>query len=363
MDDRIPAAQPNPDERRITALFDALLLEGATPEILVERAAVAVRATVGRVSRSGATIARDGSGATAPPHPSSAAITRPLADGWVWVDGVAARLGAHLLDRLAAALAIVERWGAVLVDSARDPLDVLVDDSASAIARDDALARLGLSADTDIRVVICSGPEGGVHRLIEALTAGRTLLARTTREGRTTLLLLHDGAPTIELDGVPLGVRVAYGRVRPLARVHDSYRNAHDAYLFTRPSPHDLGPYQPVYGVLIDGARLTGLTALCRLRREDIELVDEVRVLDALERDHGDQIIHLLEAYAITGSMRRAATQVYLHHNSVAYWVQKAESELGYSLTEANRRAQFFVTVCLYRIWKEYTAREDPRAP
>ncbi|MTD54737.1 helix-turn-helix domain-containing protein [Amycolatopsis pithecellobii] len=339
----------------ITGFFDTQLFEGTSLDRLIERSAFFTRAAVGRITEDGRGVARNERGslmpATQPPTASSHRV--PGTGGWVWVDRVPEPAVQYFLDRLAATVSIIERWGASLTNTTTSPISVLVDRSSSEIAQELALSQLGIARDTAIRVVLCDGPGAGVEHLADTIAKRRRVVARTNRQGKTILLLVANDADDLAVPGVPVDVRVAYSKVVPAARTHDAYVNAHDAYLFSRPSLHDLGPYQPIEGVLIDGSRLAGLSALCRLSHEDIEIVPEIGTLDMLAEQHGEQILPILYAYAITGSLRKAANQLYLHHNSVAYWVRKAEAELGYSLAEPNRRAQFFITVCLYRLWKE----------
>jgi hypothetical protein len=272
--------------------------------------------------------------------------------GSVWVVGLSGSVADHFLDRLAASVAIVERWTASRLARPAAPVDTLIDAGSSSTGRRMALKQLRVAPGTPVRVVMCSGPADGVEALVAAISAVERLMARTARDDRTVLLLAAKDHESLSLPGVPMGVRAAYGRVEPAERTRDAYSTARDAYRFSRPSPHDTGPYQPIAGVLMNGARLAGLSALCRLRREDIEIVPDIAALDALGEQHGEHILQMLEAYATTESLRKAAALAFMHHNTVTYWVQKAEGELGYSLTEPYRRAQLFISLCLYRLWK-----------
>ena len=148
-------------------------------------------------------------------------------------------------------------------------------------------------------------------------------------------------------------MRAAYGTACEAVHASRSYTNALDAYRFTRPSPRDHGPYPWTCGVWINGARLSGLAALSRLPREDIESIPEVGALARLAVQHGDRILEILEAYATNDSLRKAADSLFVHHNTVLYWVQKASHEFGYSLTEPYRRAQLFISLCLLRLLRD----------
>lgn len=232
-------------------------------------------------------------------------------------------------------------------------LTVLLDRASGDIARGLALGQLGITDDTQVRMLMSTGPGAAVERFTGMIAGQHRIIARDQHEGETVLLLAAGDAGPITVRGIPVHVRAAYSRVVPAARTHEAFGNARDAHLFARPSPHDLGPYQPIDSVLVDGSRLAGLSALCRLTPEDISSVPEIGILELLSAHHGEDIVRVLEAYAIAGSLRKAAAQVFMHHNSLAYWLEKAEAAFGYPLTEPNRRAQLFITVCLYRLWTQ----------
>ena len=343
---------PTPSE--VTAFFDTSLLEGADVSRLLQKSAIFVGAPVGRIRTDGHGISYAAVGIEQGHRPPmSARRTRLATGGHVWVDGLPETLASHFLGRLAVTIAIIERWGITGTSAHMRPIDVLIDQSMSTSAKAAARTQLGLSCESRVRIAICSGPSEQIEQLVSTIDAVEKVLARTTRNGRTILLLTASQTISVEISGVPVGVRAAYGRATPAINVELTYTNARDAFRFTLPSTHQRGPYQAVAGVWLNGSRISGLQALCRLSYEDIEMVPEIKELDALAEQHGPQILTMLEAYAITNSVRKAADQVHMHHNSVAYWVQKTESELGYSLTEPYRRAQLFITLCLYRLWRD----------
>jgi hypothetical protein len=337
----------------IVAFFDAQLFDGTDGDQVIEASAAFVSATVGRLRADGHGIARDADGTHRDPAPPPAAKTTSVATGGVvWVVGLTGSMTDHFLDRLAASVAIVERWTASRLAAPASPVDALIDIESSDTARRMALKQLRVAPGTPVRVVISSGPDEGIQALVRTVTAVERLIARTMRDDRTVLLLAANDQEPLAVPGIPIGIRAAYGRVEPAERALFAYSTARDAYRFSRPSPHDVGPYQPIAGVWLNGARLAGLSALCRLSGEDIEIVPDVAALDTLAEQHGEHILQMLEAYATTESLRKAAALAFMHHNTVTYWVQKAEEELGYSLTEPYRRAQLFISLCLYRLWK-----------
>lgn len=344
--------RPTADE--ITAFFDEQLLQGTSLDRLVEQAAALAKSAVGRQRSDGRGSARDPRGGTLSPLAPTGAVTVAVATGGtVWVDADPDELTAHFLQRLAITVTVVERWGVSGASAISPPVDLLIDPSASEIVQGWARRQLGLTTGTKVRVAICSGQADRVERFVASLGQIERIIARTTRRDKTVVILAAAAIGPVAVTGVPTGVRAAYGRVVDASQAPTAYTTARDAFRFARASPHDRGPYQPVAGVWLNGGRLSGLAALCRLEPEQIAIVPEVASLAALAEQHGEHVLQLLEAYSTTDSLRKAAAQVHVHHNSVSYWVQKAESELGYSLTEPYRRAQLFICLCLYRLWKD----------
>ncbi|WP_086709050.1 helix-turn-helix domain-containing protein [Streptomyces antimycoticus] len=343
-----------PTAEEITAFFDGQLLQGTSLERLIEQAAALASYAVGRVRADGRGVARDPRGGTLAATPPPGAASVPVVTGGtVWVDGPPGPVGRHFLDRLALTVTVVERWGMSGSSSISPPIDLLLDPSSSEIAQRWARKQLGLSAETRVRVAICGGQADRVESFVATLGGIEKVIARTSRRDKTLVLLAARSSGPVGVPGVPTGVRAAHGRVVEAEQAPTAYLTARDAYRFARPSPSDRGPYQAVAGVWLNGGRLSGLAALCRLKREDIEIVPDVKTLAALAEQHGEHVIQLLEAYATTDSLRKAAAEILVHHNSVSYWVQKAESKLGYSLTGPYRRAQLFICLCLYRLWKD----------
>lgn len=324
----------------IVAFCDELLAEGLDVETLLERAADFVGASVGR-------------SAMARPEGAAFRVVTGEGDGdEIWTTLADEKLAGVLLERLAVAVRVTSRWSSMRADAAAPPIDILLDRSATPGARDIALDQLGLTHDALVRFVVCTGPAEGVETLVKRLTSER-MLARTTHEARTVLLLAASEPGSIEIAGVPVGVRAAYGHVVPARQASIGFMHACDTHRFSRPSPHDEGPYRGIDAVWLNGARTSPLGALAHLAPAYIATLPDVQKLERLAERHGDRILHVLEAYSTTESMRKAAALVFMHHNSVLYWVQKAEAELDYSLAEPYQRALLFISLCLHRIWRD----------
>lgn len=337
-------------EQQVLAFFDEQLTGASSVTGLIENAAVFADSAVARVHADGTVIAHDRLGVPREhTRPSTASGLSLDAAGEVWVDGLDGQIAALFLGRLSVAVQVIERWSTPR-DDPRAPLDVLIERTSSKTARSAALAQLSLSHDTAVRVVVCTGPAESIERLVEALASTERLIARTSHSDRTVLLLGATENQVVEIAGVPQGVRAAYGHIVTASDTQIGFVNAADAHRFSRPSPSDEGPYRGIDAVWLNGARVSSLAALGHLNPRQLSQLPDVRGLDRLVERHGERILQVLEAYATTDSMRKASAQLYMHHNSVMYWVQKAEAELGYSLAVPYQRALLFISLCLHRI-------------
>lgn len=337
-------------EHQVLAFFDEQLIGASSVTGLIESAAVFANSAVARVHVDGTVIAHDRFGVPREhTRPSTASQLALDAAGEVWVDGLDGQIAALFLERLSVAVQVIERWSTPR-DDPRAPLDVLIERTSSKTARSAALTQLSLSHDTAVRVVVCTGPVESIELLVDTLASAERLIARTTHNDRTVLLLGVAENQTLELTGVPRAVRAAHGHIVTAPDTHIGFANAADAHRFSRPSPSDEGPYRGIDAVWLNGARVSSLAALGHLNPRYLSHLPDVRGLDRLVERHGERILQVLEAYATTESMRKASALLYMHHNSVMYWVQKAEAELGYSLAEPYQRALLFISLCLHRI-------------
>ncbi len=335
----------------VMQFFDGELVAGTALGRLVERASTFAGCSVG--------VASPGGDTDIEAHPPGVdrtrteRVTRPLpGGGLVWAGGLEPSVADLFLSRLAVAVAVAQQRApgrAVIAN----PLEVLIDPGSSEQERAAAAGRLGLAGESLVRVVVCNGPDEALKRFVESIGARERVVSRVTSESGLTVLLVAGESESLDLPGIPTGVRAAYGVVGKVVAADVSYANAFDAYRFTLPSPADTGPYPATAGVWTNGARLSGLAALSRLRRDQIETIPDIAILQGMTEKYGEHILEILEAYATNDSLRKAAAGLFIHHNTLSYWVQKASAELGYSLTEPYRRAQLFISLCLFRLWRD----------
>ncbi len=342
-----------PTDDEVVQFFDGELVAGTALDRLVQRASRFADCSVGVESAGGHTDTEAHPAGREDDRASPERSTRPLpGGGLVWVRGLAPAVADLFLTRLAVAVAVAQQRipGPAAV---AHPLDVLIDRQSSGPQRAEAAGRLGLSGEAMVRVVVCTGPNDGVERLVESIASVERVVARVTSGSGLTVLLVAGDSDSLVLPGIPTGVRAAYGAVRKVVAADVSYANAFDAWRFTLPSPADTGPYPATAGVWTNGARLSGLAALSRLRRDQIETIPDIAILQGMTEKYGEHILEILEAYATNDSLRKAAAGLFIHHNTLSYWVQKASAELGYSLSEPYRRAQLFISLCLFRLWRD----------
>lgn len=164
------------------------------------------------------------------------------------------------------------------------------------------------------------------------------------------LILATDLDPTAVL-GVPVGARAAFAGPYPASRAPEAWRLARVALRFARPSPRAYGPYSMDEATLVDAAQLGAHAVLAEtLSAERIARVPDVRRLNRLVDECGEDMLVCLEAVAATESVRKAARLLHRHHNSVTHRVERAERYLGFSFTEPYGRPRLFLALVLRRL-------------
>jgi hypothetical protein len=306
---------------RVVAFYDTLMrrrvdlatLAGASAGLAECVAGIRIHGT-GRVIR----VAPDGRQAPGPQPPASATVPITLDEeeiGTVWLErpGSPVPHDEVLLERLAiAAAAAVERYGparTTMADPALVELVISADSDEAARAR--ALRLLGFAADLPVRVVAVRS------RLPLDQVAGLVCPARPAKAAPLAdvgVIL----ATTIDPARFPAGVRAGIGATESPDR---SWREARTALRFTTPRQpvihhDDLGALALLAEIPQDATRdNTDVTAIARMagNPEDLETLD---------------------AYCATGSLRKAADLLHLHHSSVARRLEQIGKTLGADLTE-----------------------------
>jgi sugar diacid utilization regulator len=86
------------------------------------------------------------------------------------------------------------------------------------------------------------------------------------------------------------------------------------------------------------------------LSAEQLGQDPDVQALDRIIADGGEVMLRILESVSSTDSLRKAAHRVFLHHNSVASRVEKAEAVLGFSVTEPYGKNRLLLALVLRRL-------------
>ncbi|KIM14422.1 hypothetical protein QV65_32225 [Rhodococcus erythropolis] len=151
---------------------------------------------------------------------------------------------------------------------------------------------------------------------------------------------------------VPVGARVIVGPLVPALFVCRSWLEARDALQFALPSTHDAPPYSDGEAVVFESDRVGCFSLLARyLPTNAISEVAEVRALGLLTRGAGgNEMLRTLEAVASMDSIRQAAANIHMHHNSVSHRVSRAEEALGFDITAPYGRVRLMMTLILHRL-------------
>ncbi|MEV5355525.1 helix-turn-helix domain-containing protein [Streptomyces sp. NPDC093516] len=253
--------------------------------------------------------------ASAPPS-STVAITLDDEEiGTVWLErpGPPLPLDEVLLDRLAiAAAAVVERYGPARTTMA-DPalVELVVSRGTDEAARARALRLLGFAPELPIRVVAVRSTVP-LDRVGGLLCPARPVKAAPLGDVGVVL------AASVDRAALPDGVRAGIGTAES---PEESWRQARTALRFTTAR-------RPV----VSHADLGALALLAELPEDTVRANADVSALARLADAPED--LRTLEAYCATGSLRRAADRLHLHHSSVARRLEVIGRALGFDLTE-----------------------------
>lgn len=342
-------------DQDILDFFDQQIVEGAQMESVVAPSAAFLDCTLGIRLADDTGIAHASDGREVSPIAPATALTRQLARGGeVWL----ARSG-HLLEtdefalaRFAVTTQAISRTARATfgIPARTSPLQTLVDGTADGAATSVALRSLGLCSADLIRIVIGAGTPGTWSRLAQHLAERNRVVGRAGVNLRHVALICVEPDTVVDICDIPAGLRVAQSRTFQAQYARDAYLNARMALHFALASPRDTGPYLPIEGVFPNADSIGCNEVITTLGADYISSIDDIKALDVLVEEHGTEILRVLEAYAATESQRKAATQLFMHHNTVAYWVRKSERVLGFPCDAPYRRSRLMLALCLRRV-------------
>lgn len=306
---------------RVVMFFDTLMRRRVDlPALTRASAGLAGCVTGVRLHGTGRSIrmAPDGREASAPPAPESARALITLDEeeiGTVWLErpGPPGPLDELLLERLAlAAASVVERYGparTTMADPALVELVISADSDEAARAR--ALRLLGFAAGLPVEVVAVRA-RAALDQIGGLVCPARPVKAAVLADVGVIL------ATTVDAGRFPADVRAGIGAAESPDR---SWQQARTALRFTTPR-------RPV-------VHYDGLGALALLADTPLDTLRENADVAAIARVAGNpEDLETLDAYCATGSRRRAADLLHLHHSSVARRLEQLEKTLGIALAE-----------------------------
>ncbi len=284
----------------------------------------------GRVIR----VSSDGGQASGPPPPASTTASITLDEeeiGTVWLErpGPPRPLDELVVDRLAiAGAAVVERYGparTTMADPALVELAISADSDEAARAR--ALRLLGFAADLPVRVIAVRSrlPLDQVGNLV---CPARPVKAAQLADVGVIL------ATTVDPTQFPAGVRAGIGASQSPDR---SWREARTALRFT-------GAREPV----IRYDDLGALALLTEIPRDATRDNADVAAIGRVAGNPDD--LETLDVYCATGSLRRAADLLHLHHSSVARRIEQIGKTLGIELTGPTGLARAGLALTAWRL-------------
>ncbi|MGV0715582.1 helix-turn-helix domain-containing protein [Mycolicibacterium sp. XJ662] len=322
---------------RVVTFFDTLMRRRVDLPALARAAAGLAECTAGiRLHATGQSIRMSPAGTeasgSAQSASSEAVVTLDDEDiGTVWLErcGASRSLDELALERLAIAVAaVVERYGPAQTTMA-DPalVELVIAGDTDDAGRNRALRLLGFAAGAPVRVAAVRSTTP-----LDRIGAGVCTMrpVKAAQLGDVGVLL----AGGVDDEAFPAGVRAGVGVAKHAAR---SWREARTALRFTTAR-------RPV-------VRYDALGAVALL----------AQVPEGIARDHPDVIavarlasapadLDTLDAYCTTGSLRRAADVLHLHHSSVARRIDQLGKTLGFSLTESDGLLRASVALTTWRL-------------
>ncbi|MEU9607979.1 helix-turn-helix domain-containing protein [Streptomyces sp. NPDC048057] len=311
---------------RIVMFYDTLMRRRVDLPALARATAGLAECVVGiRLHGTGWTVrvGPDGRELSQPSSVVSAELPVTLdeeAIGTVWLERPEAPgpLDEEVLDRLAIAVtSVVERYGPARTTMA-DPalVELVISTDCDEAARARALRLLGFAVEAPVRVVAVRS-RLPLDRIGALLCPAGLVKAAPLADAGVVLATAVDRAALAVL---PAGVRAGVGGTGSPDR---SWWQARTALRFTT----EREPF-------VEYAELGALALLAQVPAGAVRADADVAAVAALAAaPDGPDDLATLDAYCTTGSLRRAAELLHLHHSSVARRVERVGEVLGVELT------------------------------
>lgn len=328
--------------------FDELVERQVSIDELLASAAAFADATVGVILPDATRHASTRAGEALPSGPPDRAVRLQSTHGQtVWLDDADNRHedSGFFLRRLAIAAQALAHESQSREFSRVPPLEMLLRPGTSEPLLLESLRRLRMRPDETVCVQVGKARLDDWRAFVASQTHRRFVAQASFDALHVTLWAAELGedhagtAPT-------LNVVAAESEIFRARDINAAFEGARTALRFISLASLTLEQK----GTLIRHEDLGPFAALASLSREAIDAVPDVQRLDELVQKYGSDILIVLEAYASSESQRKAAARLHRHHNSISYWVKRAERTLKFDIGAVAQRSRLFLALILYRL-------------
>lgn len=325
---------------RIVMFYDTLMRRRVDLAALTRASAGLAERVAGiRLDGSGRVIRMAPDGRPAAEPAEAPTITAPITldaeeIGTVWLErpDASVALDEVLLDRFAiAAASVVERYGPANTSMA-DPalVELAISAGGDAAARARAIRLLGFASDLPLQIaaVTTTTPLDQVSRLV---SPGRLVKAAPIADVGVIM------AAALDAHAFPADARAGIGAAESPDK---SWREARTALRFT-------SDRQPV----VHHADLGALALLAQVPPEYARDNSDVAAVARLATSPDD--LETLEAYCASGSLRRAAELLHLHHSSVSRRLELIGKALDTDLSDPSGLIRARLALITWRLLQQ----------
>jgi hypothetical protein len=219
---------------------------------------------------------------------------------------------------------------------------------ADEVDRSRALRMLGIEPTAQVTVLAYDGPITDAAPMLDALRV--ETVVRVAPVGSVHAIVLLGDLPDAVI--VPKGARVGASNRAAALDASRAWRQALTALRYALPSPHGRAYEDFVDAIIVPYDTLGAFAIIAE--HLPIDRIGDNSDLAALDRllaaPGGAEMLRTLEIVAATESIRKAATFLHLHHNSVAHRVARAEAELGFVISAPYGRPRLLLGLVMQRL-------------
>lgn len=344
---------------RVIEYFDRLVNNGVNLEGLTRASAALGGCTAGlRDEDSGVVIRFDHQGQSSPPlvHPVGIELSISIDNavvGHVWLERDKPEpLDEILVERMK--IAATALWRPLRSIEGTDP--ALLELAISSLAEDQdrirALRLMGFNPLQDLRVLavsIADRKEAEIMQKVVDIIGSHGGLARSSMSGTTGLVLIQIakgeiGKLTTSLSNLgEFNIRIGMGPSVSAPRAFESWSNARLALRFV--------PALSRNKIIVNFEELGAFAVLASLAPEVAMANPDVKALRKLsETEQGIEDIDILLSVTWSGSARQSATELFMHHSSIANRLKHVEHALNLSLQEPSGRLRAQMAAIVFRL-------------